>query len=190
MRPTPRQSLDGVMIDISSRRPRRVHVRHLARDQRDRPRSPRSRSRLEMKDDWAAAARAVRATGRGPFDAKHGEIKNRRVRHPTPRNPRSEVHLEAMCVCDRSTQGTATATLGRCHSSSSRALPTKPTTSRLAAAGERAAVLMRRPPAPQTRRFSTIGTTLEAAAAKLAAQRAAAAHATRRVAPARGAASA
>ena len=36
-RPTPRQSLDGVMIDISSRRPHRVHVRHLARD---RPRSP------------------------------------------------------------------------------------------------------------------------------------------------------
>ena len=66
---------------------------------------------------------------------------------PSSYSPQSEVHLEAMCVCDRSTQGTATATLGRCHSSSSRALPTKPTTSRLAAAGERAAVLMRRPPA-------------------------------------------
>ena len=36
-RPTPRQSLDGVMIDIRSRRPRRVHVHQLARD---RPRSP------------------------------------------------------------------------------------------------------------------------------------------------------
>ena len=34
-------------IDISSRRPRRVHVRHLARD---RSRSPRSPSRLEMKE--------------------------------------------------------------------------------------------------------------------------------------------
>ena len=37
VRPPPRQNLDGVMIDISSRRPHRVHVHQLARD---RPRSP------------------------------------------------------------------------------------------------------------------------------------------------------
>ena len=36
-RPPPRQNLDGVVIDISSRRPHRVHVHQLARD---RPRSP------------------------------------------------------------------------------------------------------------------------------------------------------
>ena len=80
-RPTPRQSLDGVMIDISSRRPRRVHVRHLARDRpRDRPRSPRSRSRLEMKDDWAAAALPVRPTPRQSLDGVMIDIRSRRPR--------------------------------------------------------------------------------------------------------------
>ena len=45
-RPTPRQNLDGVMIDISSRRPHRVYVNQLARD---RPRSP------EIAISWHAA---------------------------------------------------------------------------------------------------------------------------------------
>ena len=74
-RPTPRQNLAGVMIDISSRRPHRVHVRHLARD---RPRSPRSRSRLEMKDDWAAAALPVRPTPRQSLDGVMIDISSRR----------------------------------------------------------------------------------------------------------------
>ena len=76
-RPTPRQSLDGVMIDISSRRPRRVRVRQLARD---RPRSPRSRSRLEMKDEWAAAALPVRPPPRQSLDGVMIDIRSRRPR--------------------------------------------------------------------------------------------------------------
>ena len=99
VRPTPRQSLDGVMIDIRSRRPRRVHVHQLARD---RPRSPRSRSRLEMKDDWAAAALPVRPTPRQSLDGVMIDISSRRphrvhVRHlapDRPRSPRSRSRLE------------------------------------------------------------------------------------------------
>ena len=56
-RHTPRQSHDGVMIDILSRRSRRVHVRHLARDH---PRSLRSRARLEMRDEDASGRRPTR----------------------------------------------------------------------------------------------------------------------------------
>ena len=90
-RPAPRQNLDGVMIDISSRRPRRVHVRHLAPD---RPRSPRSRSRLEMKDEWAAAALPVRPTPRQNLDGVMIDISSRRphrvhVRHLARDRPRS-----------------------------------------------------------------------------------------------------
>ena len=90
-RPAPRRSLDGVMIDISSRRPPRVHVRHLARD---RPRSPRSRSRLEMTDDWAAAALPVRPTPRQSLDGVMIDISSRRprrvhVQHLARDHPRS-----------------------------------------------------------------------------------------------------
>jgi len=56
-RHTPRQTHDGVTIDVRSRRSRRVQVRHAARDH---PRSPRSRARLEMREQWAAAALSER----------------------------------------------------------------------------------------------------------------------------------
>ena len=94
-------SHDRVMIDIRSRRPRRVlvRVRHLARDH---PRSLRSRARLEMRDQSAAAALSERHTPRQSHDSVMIDLVSRRsygvnVRHLArdhPRSPRSRARLE------------------------------------------------------------------------------------------------